>query len=162
MKTIGDANAHIFHLETKTSSSQSNETIADVNASYFILNQILVKSVKWNTKSCKCTCDSYKVKSSSNQSKETFGNANALLFHEFLSCLVIRQHSCFTLPKSSLLATSLQKLLKICQGLWISTQNIITPQQSAIHIKSNLPQINQKKHLEMQIHFYFISFSLVS
>ena len=91
MKTIEDANAHIFHLETKTSSSQSNETIADVNASDFIWNPILVKSVKWNTNSCKCTCDSYKVKSSSNQSKETFGNANTLLFHKFLSCIVIRQ-----------------------------------------------------------------------
>ena len=43
MKTMEDANAHIFHLETKTSSSQSNETIGDANAPIFHINQILLK-----------------------------------------------------------------------------------------------------------------------
>ena len=53
------------------------------------LSRSVNKHSKYHYPSAKC--DSYKVKSSSNQSKETFGNANTLLFHKFLSCIVIRQ-----------------------------------------------------------------------
>ena len=156
-----DANAHIFHLETKkTSSSQSNETIADVNASDFIWNPILVKSVKWNNRSCKCTFDSYKVKSSSNQSKETFGNANALLFHKI--SLLYRSQATLMLHPSKLKSFS-NFFAKVTQNLSRSVnKHSKYHQQSAIHIKSNPPQINQKKHLGMQIHLYFINFSLVT
>ena len=53
------------------------------------LSRSVNKHSKYHYPSAKC--DSYKVKSSSNQSKETFGNANTLLFHKFLSYIVIRQ-----------------------------------------------------------------------
>ena len=53
------------------------------------LSRSVNKHSKYHYPSAKC--DSYKVKSSSNQSTETFGNANTLLFHKFSSCNVIRQ-----------------------------------------------------------------------